>query len=275
MKTRTKNFELGNIYWTKNRNPEQFKIIEIKSARLENGGILIEFLDGGIRGWYDARRLSRGQIVSPYSKTVFGVGYIGEGEFKMTNPDNSPTRVYNRWKAMLQRCYDVKSNPKSNSYKVCEVSKDWLNFQNFAVWITKQHGWEKDWQLDKDLLKSRNGLYSPENCCLIPSEINQALLAKPSTCDNGLPCGVGYHKKNGTYVSHVHAGDSNYQGSFATVEQAWKVAKKTKEDYIKSLADKYKGELEERVYLALNSYEYLPDFVEKTIQDSWKEKEVT
>jgi hypothetical protein len=265
---RTKNFEEGKIYWTKNRNPEQFKVIEIVSARLENGGILIEFLDGGFRKWYDARRLSRGQIVSPYSKTVFGVGFVGEGRFIPTNPDKSPTREYNRWKAMLQRCYDVKSNPKSNSYKVCEVADKWLNFQDFAEWITKQYGWENDWQLDKDLLKSRNGLYSPENCCLIPSEINQALLSKPSNSNNGLPCGVGYHKKNGVYVSHVHTEDTTYQGSFATAEQAWKVAKRTKEGYIKSLAEKYKGELDERVYTALNNYEYLPEFVEKTLYDS-------
>jgi len=259
MNTRTKNFELGGIYWTKSKTPEQFKIVEIKSARLENGGILIEFLDGGYRGWYDARTLSRGNLVSPYSKTVFGIGYVGEGDFKPTSFDNSPTRVYNRWKAMLQRCYDSK-NSNNSSYEFCEVSEEWKNFQTFAKWIVQQAGWDEDWHLDKDLIKAHNGLYSEDTCCLIPVEINSALAAKSKHTTNGLPCGVFYHKKNDCYVVRI---GKQYYGSFSTVDAAKEVAKVSKEDMIKRLAEKYKDKLPIRTYVALMNYKYSPVFVEK------------
>ena len=46
-----------------------------------------------------------GKIKCPYERSVYGIGYIGEGEYK-TKENGKPTRVYETWKSMLQRCYD-------------------------------------------------------------------------------------------------------------------------------------------------------------------------
>ena len=74
-----------------------------------------------------------GKIKCPYEKRYFGVGYLGEGEYKAWE-NGKPTRVYETWKSMLQRCYDKKYQEKRPTYKDYEVCEKWLNFQNFAKW---------------------------------------------------------------------------------------------------------------------------------------------
>lgn len=66
------------------------------------------------------------------------------------------------------------------SYADVVVSLEFLNFQKFATWYYRQPGcMEKGWHLDKDLLSMPGKrIYSPDTCCFLPSEINNALRAK-------------------------------------------------------------------------------------------------
>ena len=77
------------------------KIVEYQNS--EN--IVVEFQDEyKFRKKTTYSNYNKGQIKNPYDKTVYGIGYVGEGEF-LTKRNNRPTREYTCWIHMLERCY--------------------------------------------------------------------------------------------------------------------------------------------------------------------------
>lgn len=252
-----KNIELGKTYWTKTKYPEEYIVLEILSSRLHLGGVKIKYTFGGQEKFYDARDIRKGGIKSLFSRAVFGIGYMGDGPFSSVDSEGKPTRLYNRWKAVLGRCYNG-NNPRITSYDTSTVSDEWLNFQTFAYWLSSQKYYLKNYDIDKNLLSVSGTNYSAENCCMLPPAINTAIVRKGKNTSNGLPCGVHWHAHNCCYTSTVHTAYSTYQGSFQSVEAAWKVAKKSKEEYVKTLANKFKENLDEHVYNALMAWEQEP-----------------
>ena len=121
---------------------------------------------------------------------------------------------------MLIRCYNKKDLEKNPTYKNTTVCIEWCNFQNFAQWFEKNY--IDDWALDKDILVKGNKVYSPETCCFVPREINEVF-------------------KNST---------SNKDINFL------RFYKMTKKDYIISLANKYKNDIENKCYLVLINFNY-------------------
>ena len=53
-----------------------------------------------------------GNIKCPFDRSVFGVGYLGEGKYKCKE-NGKDTRVYKTWHHMLERCYDKKYKEKT------------------------------------------------------------------------------------------------------------------------------------------------------------------
>lgn len=247
---------VGGVYLTKTKIPEKYIVEEILSSRLVLGGIRIKYLESGFTKYYDARSLRRGDIKSPYQKSVFGVGYFGEGIYFASGADGKPTAEYRRWKAILSRCYNKIKHSKDDSYKGCQVSDSWLNFQNFASWLTSQPQHAKGFEIDKDLLVVGNTVYGPDTCCLLPRVLNCAITGKDQATLNGLPCGVVWHKKNCCYVAAVgrYGKKDGYIGSFKSVEAAWAAYKSAKEAYVRELADEYSGSLSPFAYFALVNY---------------------
>ena len=82
---------------------------------------------------------------------------------------DTKSNCYKTWKNMLQRCYDEKLQQKYPSYKGCQVSDEWLKFENFAKWY--ESNYKNQYQLDKDIL-GNGKLYSKDTCCFIPNKIN-------------------------------------------------------------------------------------------------------
>ena len=76
----------------------------------------------------------RGKIKCPYEKRYFGVGYIGEGKYKMSI-NSKHTDGYKIWYGMLRRCYDPKLQEREPTYKGCEVEEYLLNFSSPALSI--------------------------------------------------------------------------------------------------------------------------------------------
>lgn len=98
---------------------------------------------------------------------------MGEGPHGFSREAGGP---YNRWFAMLQRCYAPTSTRIANTYAGCTVGSEWHNFQNFANWFYEQKYHDRDgYQIDKDLITFGNREYSPENCCIIPAQLNYAI----------------------------------------------------------------------------------------------------
>lgn len=111
------------------------------------------------------------------------------------------------------------------------------------------------WELDKDILVKGNKLYSRDTCCFIPSEVNN-LLTKRDNDRGEWPVGVSFHKSSGKFRAYLSInGKKKFLGLFATPEEAFQAYKAAKEAQIKVVANKWKHLLDERVYLALMSYE--------------------
>lgn len=187
-----------------------------------------------------------------YKKTVYGIGFIGEGDYKITI-DNQRTNISNTWKNMLQRCY--KGSQTHPSYEGIVVDEKWHNFQNFAKWFEDNYNPEtmKGWHLDKDILIKNNKIYSPETCVFVPSEINY-LFIKCNKKRGVYPIGISF-VHNRFQVTLRKNGKTYNLGRFKTIEESFKIYKEAKESYIKEIANKWKLLIEPKVYEALYNYQ--------------------
>lgn len=123
-------------------------------------------------------KIRTGNWVNPNKPTIYGVGFIGQGEFRAAYK-NIPSKAYSRWSGILDRCY----NKESNNYHLYGgagvfVGESWHNFQNFARWFydnCPEHTKAKDIVVDKDLLSGNVKYYSEKTCCLLPVKLNVML----------------------------------------------------------------------------------------------------
>lgn len=224
-----------------------FEIIEY----FGNRNCTVKFLDGTIIYNKEYADLKKGKVKNPYNISVYGIGYFGIGDYSSRDGDLK-TRVYNVWKNMLERCYDLKSQEKHPTYKECSVAEEWYNFQVFAEWFDERY--IEDFELDKDLLVKGNKIYSSETCCFVPSEIN-CLLLKTKTIRGEYPIGVS--KLGKLFKASTKSGNkkSIYIGLFKTPQEAFQAYKIEKEKYIKEVANKYREQIPEKVYLNLINYQ--------------------
>lgn len=153
-------------------------------------------------------------------RTFSNVGYIGEG------PYGWKSLGYQRWWAMLARCYAPTSPAIARRYAGCKVDPVWHDFQNYAAWFEAQgHATDASFQVDKDLKIFGNKTYAPERCILIPAKLNNALKALNQGGQFGP--GVKQHT-SGRFEARINKGGSGYRylGVFDTAteaSQAWQV----------------------------------------------------
>lgn len=211
----------------------------------------VQFLDTGNILECDASALRKGHIKDTSSKTSFGVGYIGEGDFK-SSIGGKLTLEYVVWRNMLMRCYSEEVQLIWKTYVGCTVCEEWHNFQNFARWYNEQDNHHREgFNIDKDLMCVGNKVYCPEYCCLIPEELNLALVTKHRESV--------YPRKSGSYVvfgtsQEGGVASTNYLGSFKDKEDALRLSRKTKTEYIRSLVPIYSSVLPDRVIDAIMNY---------------------
>jgi len=202
-----------------------------------------------------------GKIKCPYEKRYFGVGYLGEGKYKVWENCKS-TRVYKSWNHMLERCYSDKFHKRNPTYEDCEVDKEWHNFQNFAKWYEDNY-YEIEGEvmhLDKDILIKHNKIYSPENCIFVPQTINSLFIKRQNDRGESV-IGTSPHKCGGyvVYCSLLNPktgkSKNEYLGYYETQEKGFEVYKYYKEKNIKQVADYYREQIPERLYSVLYNYE--------------------
>jgi hypothetical protein len=200
----------------------------------------------------------KGNVRNVYDKSVFGIGFLGEGEYK-TWENNRYTPQYIKWKGILERSYSDKHKIRFPTYIGVTVCDEWHNFQNFAKWYDENY-YEIDNEvmcLDKDILIKGNKIYSPETCVIAPARINNLFIKNDANRGN-LPVGVSLCKsrKNryGVKCSDGNKGDVNL-GYFKTPEDAFNTYKIYKEKLIKQFAEEYKDKIPLRLYKAMITYE--------------------
>ncbi|MGZ8888088.1 MAG: hypothetical protein ACXW1D_00865 [Halobacteriota archaeon] len=138
---------------------------------------------------------------NPIVPTVAGVGYRGIGKFSQTNYPLARAK----WGDMLHRVYNPTRHGWENyGGRGVQVDACWHNFQNFAEWIVGQRNYGKSgYELDKDILMPERKLYSVDTCCLVPREINTAVMH--SGLNNGLPLGVSRtYNHNKPFRARMH-----------------------------------------------------------------------
>lgn len=233
-------------------------IVEYKS----NKNITVEF-ENGYRTDAQYPRFKQGSIKSPYDKTIYKIGYIGEGIYTPYNSEqNKNTIQYEYWIKMFARCYDEKTLEKYTTYENKYVCEEWHNFQNFAKWFDENY-YKVDgqrMQLDKDILFKDNRIYSPDTCVFVPQRIN-TLFVKCDKSRGEYPIGVSFNKKRNKLVAQCSIFDleSNKTkkinlGDFNKVEEAFNTYKRFKESYIKEVANEYRNQIPQNLYNAMCNY---------------------
>lgn len=194
----------------------------------------------------------RGSIRNPYDKTIFGVGYIGEGEHKSTTEYGKIVhkgRCYNTWQNIIARCYNEYAKEDNSAYYgICTICEEWKNHQNFAKWYYDNYydiGTER-MHIDKDVLVKGNTVYSPDTCIFLPQRINMIFMEKPKTKDVDLPNAV-YRCAKGYKASY----NGKSLGVFNTIEEAVEAHDCKMRIHIKEVTKEYKGRIPEYIYEAL------------------------
>ena len=214
--------------------------------------VLIEYLDEfAHRREVEARFLRRGSFRNPYFRGVCGVGYLGVGRFKSQNSKGN-TREYQAWSDMLKRCYSPAMHDKYPTYRGCSVADEWCDFQNFANWLSKHPSAYEDYQVDKDILFRGNKIYSPSNCCLVPHEIN-TMISTSGRTKEGFSQGV-IARGSSFRACFSGKGVGRWCGTYPSYGEALSAYKKAKEAYVKEIANKWRGRIDERVYDALMNW---------------------
>lgn len=227
------------------------KILEYKN----NKQVVIMFLNTGFITEESTCVIRSGHIRDSSLPTTCGFGYI---DIEGASIGRNMTKEYRLWNNMINRCYNEKILSRNPTYKDCHVSEDWRYLSNFKEWCTRQIGFEQeDWHLDKDILVKGNKVYSENTCCFIPKEVN-LLFTKADRIRGKYPVGVYYdtsktHKRFSARVSKN--GKHKRFGSYLTPEEAFAVYKREKEKYIKEVANKWKDQIDPRVYESLMNYQ--------------------
>lgn len=166
------------------------------------------------------------------TKLVYGVG-INDADRSVSSKLNGKVvkcPFYDRWKTMLERCYCPKFHSKNPTYVGCSVTEEWLLFSNFEKWM-KTQDWEGK-QLDKDILKVGNKIYSSDFCVFIPPELNTFTLDCGANRGE-YPLGVYLHKEKGRFMAQCNnpfTKRQEYLGYYDNPEEAHLAWKKRKHE---------------------------------------------
>lgn len=234
-----------------NSRGSKMKIVEYNNSY----DVVVQFEEYKCRCQYS--QFKTGQVFNPYDKTVYGIGFIGEGEYKVSNNKGKEiNHAYDTWHGMLRRCYAEEYQRKNPAYLDCTVCDEWHNFQSFAKWYEENY-YIIDGQimnLDKDILVKGNRVYTPETCIFVPSSINN-LFVKNDVNRKTTPIGISICT-NGDYLARCANGTGRDKrlGRFKTYEEAFNVYKIYKEKIVKQVAEKFRLSIPPIIFNTMMKY---------------------
>ena len=183
--------------------------------------------------------------------------YIDEGGKRQACLEYS---IYHKIK---MRTGNLKTQEHRPTYKGCGISDNFEDYNFFVRWCRDQVGYNKaGWVLDKDILSYSYKLYSENTCVFIPSEINCFLTFSKRVSSTSGYAGVSwqksYNKAGGKYIVSCAQlnGKNKTLGRTHCPLEGYKLYRKEKVRLAKVLAERYKGEVDDRVYT------YLVNFME-------------
>ena len=177
---------------------------------------------------------------------------VGSTEGVITKEGGKHFNYYKAWFKMLRRCYGDDKFHKEHYYD-CTVSDVFKSLPKFKEWCDQQKGYlQSGWELDKDILVKGNKIYSPETCCFVPKEINSVFKQyKKRGVD--LPQGVYLAKDGRSFFARCSIGGKHRSSKWTSSQQeANLLYQEFKREAVLVLAEKYKYELDNRVYEKLS-----------------------
>jgi len=160
---------------------------------------------------------------------------------------------------MFKRCYSEEYLTRKPAYRGCTVCEEWHNFQNFAKWYDENYYeiLNEKMQLDKDILYKGNKIYSPNNCIFTPQRINELFKINKSVRGDTY---IGVNK-NRNINGYKYIAICNNENGKSTILKytndeydAFLAYKNFKENTIKSIANKYKDKIPNKLYNAMMNY---------------------
>lgn len=148
------------------------KIISKKANRC-----VVQFYETGYTTEVLIHNVRQGKITDPYSKSVLGIGYLGE--YELTPYWKQAKQL---WSNVMKRCY----NPKDymGYFGKAFVDTRWHCFANFLEDLPKLDNFDKwleggdttkdRYNLDKDTKFPGNKVYSRETCIFITEYENKS-----------------------------------------------------------------------------------------------------
>jgi len=182
---------------------------------------------------------------------VHGVG-VNDADYNTQIVNNKKViwrcPFYDKWYAMLKRCYSPLWHKQYPTYIGCSVCPEWRYFSKFRLWMENQK-WE-GMELDKDILIKGNRVYGPDTCCFIPQAINYLFGSGGKKKINlDFPEGVTL-TANGTYRVQIQIRpDKRYRKTISSFKEACICALEKKIEAVRYGA--HDPRLEVKVILAL------------------------
>lgn len=242
---------LGKTFTTKSFG--EYEVIEYKNSC----EVLIKFKLSGFEKWCEAKDALNGSVKDLTCPSVYGVGYIGQGEHTARFKGGGNTPCYDSWRGILRRCYSEKHQKDHPTYNGCTVDQKWHNYQNFAAWYYENLIYtEGRVEVDKDLLVKGNKIYGESFCSLVPTQINALFTGAGKVHRGKYPLGVYYKKDVGKFRAQLHKGGhfQEFLGDYSTPEEAFAVYKKHKEAFVKETVMKYSNKISEKLFSTLMNY---------------------
>ena len=238
----------GKVFKTKNYG--DVVVLDYYNAR----DVTIKFLNTGNVRKTGTSELKKGEIRDNEAFPVYIVGIMdvpNEARRNVPIP-----KEYSIWNGVRHRCYNENIRHLTPSYQEAEMSENFKRYSYFKDWCHNQIGFDQDgWQLDKDILIKGNKIYSEDTCCFVPAEIN-TLILKADRIRGKYPIGVYEDKQVGKFKVRISVeGKQKHVGRYYCEKEAFYAYKVAKEQYIKEVANKWKGQIDVRVYEALINWE--------------------
>lgn len=238
----------GSVFKTNNYG--DVVVLEYNNVR----DVTVKFLNTGNIRKTGASELKKGELRDNEAFPVYKIGVMDvPKELKRGEP---APKEYNLWNGMKSRCYNENIRHKVPTYSEVTMSDNFKIYSYFKEWCNNQVGFNQEgFHLDKDLLSITDKTYSEDTCCFIPQEINCAITNNKSVRGK-FPQGVTHNCTKTRYRARIQRDDKwESLGTYDTPEEAFYVYKPIKEAHVKSLAEKWKDQIDIRVYEALMNWE--------------------
>ena len=224
---------------------------------VNNRNVIVIFYDPIYITSCELGDLRKGKVKNPLYPSVYGKGCLGIGKYSTKDKE-----AYGLWMSMLKRSYCDEFKVQCPTYEDVIVCDEWLNFQNFAEWCNTQKFFNAEddrggaYHLDKDGLVLGNKVYSPETCYFVPREINNVWVDYVKNSSKQAT-GVLRSKNGRKFLARIMIQRKfTNLGYFPTQDEAVDAYITAKNNYVKDLAEKWKGKVDNKVYEILINMDF-------------------